>query len=80
MKSKEERWHEMAHLMKDQKEHWEKIDRDNKYYWCSDQANAWIDKNATHVWEIDGDPLRQGYYLNRSGKKELVFGSYCDNK
>lgn len=30
MKSKEERWHEMAHLMKDQKEHWEKIDRDNE--------------------------------------------------
>jgi len=30
MKSKEERWQEMAHLMKDQKEHWEKIDRDNE--------------------------------------------------
>tara|TARA_B100001027_G_C16195853_1_gene298281 strand:- start:593 stop:784 length:192 start_codon:yes stop_codon:yes gene_type:complete len=30
MKSKEERWQEMAHLMKEQKEHWEKIDRDNE--------------------------------------------------
>ena len=57
-----------------------KLDRDHSYLWCSDQAEVWIKKNATHYWEIDGDPLRQGYYLNRSGKKELVFGSYCDNK
>ena len=52
-----------------------KLDRDHSYYWCSDQAEAWIKENATHTWEG-----QQVYYLNRSGKKELVFGSYCDNK
>lgn len=57
-----------------------KLERNHDYYWCSDQAEAWINENATHVWEIDGDRSRQGFYLNRSGKKELVFGSYCDNK
>ena len=31
MKSKEERWQEMVHLMKKQKEHWEEIDEENEY-------------------------------------------------
>ena len=31
MKSKEERWQEMAQLMKKQKEHWEEIDKENEY-------------------------------------------------
>ena len=26
----------------------------------------WIEQNATHTWQD-----QQGYYLNRSGKKEL---------
>tara|TARA_R100001591_G_scaffold61983_1_gene71434 strand:+ start:57 stop:269 length:213 start_codon:yes stop_codon:yes gene_type:complete len=51
-----------------------KLDRDHKYT-CFKQADIWIENNATHTWES-----QQGYYLNRSGKKELVFGAYCDNK
>ena len=51
-----------------------KLDRDLKYD-CFEQADIWIENNATHTWEN-----QQGYYLNRSGKKELVFGAYCDNK
>lgn len=30
MKSKEERWEEMSHLMIEQKEHWDKVDKDNE--------------------------------------------------
>ncbi len=51
-----------------------KIDRDHNLT-CFDQAEQWIKQNATHTWQD-----QQGYYLNRSDKKELVFGAYCDNK
>ena len=51
-----------------------KIDRDHNLT-CFDQAEQWIEQNATHTWQD-----QQGYYLNRSDKKELVFGAYCDNK
>ena len=51
-----------------------KIDRDHNLT-CFDQAEKWIKQNATHTWQH-----QQGYYLNRSDKKELVFGAYCDNK
>ena len=51
-----------------------KIDRDHNLT-CFDQAEQWIQQNATHTWQD-----QQGYYLNRSDKKELVFGAYCDNK
>ena len=51
-----------------------KLDR-NYNYSCFDQFDKWIEKNATHTWQD-----QQGYYLHRSGKKELVFGAYCDNK
>ena len=51
-----------------------KIDRDHNLS-CFDQAEKWIEQNATHTWQD-----QQGYYLNRSDKKELVFGAYCDNK
>ena len=51
-----------------------KIDRDHNLT-CFDQAEQWIEQNATHTWQD-----QQGYYLNRSDKKELVFGASCDNK
>ena len=51
-----------------------KIDRDYNLT-CFDQADEWIEQNSTHTWQD-----QQGYYLNRSDKKELVFGAYCDNK
>ena len=51
-----------------------KIDRDHNLT-CFDQAEQWIKQNSTHTWQD-----QQGYYLNRSDKKELVFGAYCDNK
>ena len=76
-------WNVTSDHFKNSLSNYHLVKNDNKYWLFhkSDESfNAWIDKNATHVWEIDGDPLRQGYYLNRSGKKELVFGSYCDNK
>jgi hypothetical protein len=46
---------------------------------CSEQALIWINDNATHYWEINNNPQLQGFYLNRTGKKELMFGYYCDN-
>ena len=47
---------------------------------CSEQAQTWLDINATYHEEVNGDAKRQGYYMKRSGKKELVFGHYCGKK
>ena len=47
---------------------------------CSEQAQTWLDINATYHEEVNGDAKRHGYYMKRSGKKELVFGYYCGKK
>jgi len=44
---------------------------------CGIIAENWRAANTTHVWEVDGDPKRQGNYTKDD---KLLVGYICDEK